>query len=138
MADPESTTAPSRGATYTAQEDLMIVQAFCAALEDSVKGNYQKGDVFKETMRAAYTELCIEYSKQQHANLIQTCMNNGRTNKRLKAAPVVPFVPGMNAFSQRNADSVMKRFKTKIAKDCMTFLGIITSYPLASGERIGT
>jgi hypothetical protein len=137
MAEPESTTAPSRGAMYTAQEDLMIAQAFCAASEDSVKGNYQKGDVFKETMRAAYTELCIEYSKQQHANLIQTCMNNSRTNKRLKAAPVVTFTPGMNMFSQRNAESVMKRFKTKIAKDCMAFLGITTAYPMISGESEG-
>jgi hypothetical protein len=137
MAEPELIAAPSRGSMYTAQEDLMIAQAFCAASEDSIKGNYQKGDVFKETMRAAYTELCIEYSKQQHANLIQTCMNNSRTNNRLNPAPHVPFAPGMNMFSTRNADSVMKRFKSKIAKDSMSFLGICTCYPLISGESEG-
>jgi hypothetical protein len=138
MAEPELIASSSRGSMYTAQEDLMIAQAFCAASEDSIKGNYQKGDVFKETMRAAYTELCIEYSKQQHANLIQTCMNNSRTNNRLNPAPHVPFTPGMNMFSTRNADSVMKRFKSKIAKDSMSFLGICTCYPLISGESEGT
>lgn len=135
MAEPDLTTAPSRGAMYTAQEDLMIAQAFCAASEDSIKGNYQKGDVFKETMRAAYTELCIDYSKQHHAHLIQTSMNNRRTNKLLKAAPVAQFVPGMNMFSIRNSESVMKRFKSKIAKDSMVFAGIAATYPLLSGEK---
>jgi hypothetical protein len=134
MAEPGSTTAPSRGAMYTAQEDLMIAQAFCAASEDSIKGNSQKGDVFKEAMRAACTELCIDYSKQHHAHIIQTSMNNRRTNKLLKAAPVVPFAPGMNMFTARNSDSVMKRFKTKIAKDCMSLAGIAVTYLLLSGE----
>jgi hypothetical protein len=134
MAEPGLTTAPSRGAMYTAQEDLMIAQAFCAASEDSIKGNYQKGDVFKEAMRAAYTELCIEYTKHHYANLIQTSMNNSRANKLPKSAPAVQFVPGMNMFSLRNAESVMKRFKTKIAKDCMVFADITLTYPLLSGE----
>jgi hypothetical protein len=44
-------------------------------------------------------------------------MNNRRSNKLLKAAPVVLFAPGMNIFAQCNANSVMKQFKSKIAKD---------------------
>jgi hypothetical protein len=34
----------------------------------------------------------------------------------------------------RNSDSVMKRFKTKIAKDCMSLAGIAVTYSLLSGE----
>jgi hypothetical protein len=41
----------------------------------------------------------------------------------------------MNTFAMRNADSVMKRFKAKIAKDSMSFAGIAVTYPLLSGEK---
>jgi hypothetical protein len=124
-----------RGLSFTPEEDLMIAQAYCAASEDSIRGDYQKADDIKEKMRVNYTELCIEYTKINHASLTHSAVNNRRTNKQLKTAPVAPYKPGDNMFVLRTADSIWKRFKTKIGRDCMAMSGVAASHPRLSGEN---
>jgi hypothetical protein len=70
MLHEDASTLPSSGCSvapcglsFTPKEDLMIAQAYCAALEDSIRGDYQKVDDIKEKMQVNYTELCIEYKR---------------------------------------------------------------------------
>jgi hypothetical protein len=124
-----------RGLSFTPKEDLMIAQAYCAASEDSIRGDYQKANNIKEKMRCNYTELCIEYTKINHASLTHSSVNNRFTNKQLKTAPVAAYKPGDNMFALRTADSIWKRFKTKIGRDCMAMSGVAASNLRLSGEN---
>jgi hypothetical protein len=79
MSNEDAYTIPSggrfvapHGLSFTPKEDLMIAQAYCAASEDSIWGDYQKADDIKEKMWCNYTELCIEYTKINHASLSPT------------------------------------------------------------------
>jgi hypothetical protein len=123
------------GLSFTSKEDLMIVQAYCAASEDSIRGDYQKADDIKEKMRVNYMELCIEYTKINHASLTHSSVNNRCTNKQLTMAPVALYKPGDNMFVQRTAKSIWKRFKTKIGLDCMAMSSMAASHPHLSGEN---
>jgi hypothetical protein len=113
----------------------MIAQAYCAALEDSIQGDYQKASDIKEKMQVNYMELCIKYTKINHASLTQSSVNNRRTNKQLKTAPVALYKPGDNRFVLCTAKSIWKHFKTKIGHDCMAMNGVAASNPRLSGEN---
>jgi hypothetical protein len=58
-------------------EDLIIAQAYCAASEDLIQGDYQKADNIKEEMWVNYTALCIDYTKINHASLTQSALKTG-------------------------------------------------------------
>jgi hypothetical protein len=105
----------------------MIAQAYCDASEDSIRGDYQKANNIKEKKQVNYTELCIEYTKINHASLTQTALNNRRTNKLLKTVPIALYKPGDNMFVVHSAESIWKQFKSKIGQDCMAMNSIIES-----------
>jgi hypothetical protein len=65
-----------RGLSFTPEEDLMIAQAYCPASEDSIRGDYQKANDIKEKMQCNYTELCIEYTKINHASLTHSAVTS--------------------------------------------------------------
>ena len=143
--DPSATSASAggRNKSYTAQEDLMVAQAFIAASEDPLVANYQKGGTFQNKMCDAYLELCIEMSRKDHAFLTESCgaAVANRSNKTAKKAPSVTpsvYVPGMNLFATRNANSVHTRFKKFVSKDCMLMAGIVAQFPRHSGEDTHT
>jgi hypothetical protein len=118
------------GLSFTPKEDLMIMQAYCTASEDLIRGDYQKANDIKEKMQFNYMELCIKYTKINHASLTHTSVNNRHTNKQLKT-----YKPGDNMFVLRTAESIWKRFKTKIGQDCMAMNGVTASNPCLSGEN---
>ena len=108
--------AVHRAASYTTQEDLMITQSYNAVSENSVSGNYQKSAAFKEQFRVMYTQKCIDYSLQEHLQLINaTSAINRRTNRSVTDTETGSFVAGTNLFTARTADSLWNRFKQKIA-----------------------
>jgi hypothetical protein len=123
------------GLSFTPEEDLMIAQAYCAVLEDSIQGDYQKANNIKEKMQVNYTELCIKYSKINHASLTHSSVNNRRTNKQLKTVPVALYKLGKNMFVLQTAESIWKRFKTKIGRNCMAMSSVVASNPCLSGEN---
>jgi hypothetical protein len=135
---PSTAPAPKlRGTQFTGQEDLMVAKAFIAASEDPIKGNYQKAHTFRNHMFDLYKALCIEHSRVDHDFLTRTAVPIKLINKK-KVSPEagqVKYVPGMNLYTERNADSVWRRFKDRIAKECMTMVALTYQSPLLSGEN---
>lgn len=92
-----------RGLNYTPIEDLAIAKSFIEASEDSIKGNAQKGEVFKQTMFEIYTrrmegQYAVDLQVMKNASesaLDQMALSNGgyrvatqkRASKRKQATP---------------------------------------------------
>jgi hypothetical protein len=133
---PSTAPAPKiRGTQFTGQEDLMVAKAFIAASEDPIKGNYQKAHTFRTHMFDLYKALCIEYSRVDHDFLTRTAVPTKPLTKKKVVPEASKYVPGMNLCQERNAESVWRRFKDRIAKDCMAMVALTYQSPLLSGEN---
>jgi hypothetical protein len=133
---PSTAPAPKiRGTQFTGQEDLMVAKAFIAASEDPIKGNYQKAHTFRTHMFDQYKALCIEYSRVDHDFLTRTAVPTKPLTKKKVVPEAAKYVPGMNLFQEQNAELVWRRFKDRIAKDCMVMVALTYQSPLLSGEN---
>ena len=94
-----------RGPKISITEDILIMKAWIASSEDSEKGAYQKGDVFKTTVYSNYLVLLKRYNKSH----------------------------GTHYYLERGKDSIMSRFK-RLSKFLLKFLSIEETTTKPSGD----
>jgi hypothetical protein len=106
---------------------MMIAKAFIAASKDPIKGNYQTAAAIADTVYTNYVALCVEQTKLDHLDMSKLIRNEGRGTKAApKPTTDALERPPNNTYKVRSSTAVWTQFKTKIAKECMHYGGIVT------------
>jgi hypothetical protein len=130
-------TAAGRGQGYSEMENLLIAKAYIAASEDPIKGNYQKAATIMETVHTNYIALCVEQTKINYLDVAKMAMNTHRGTKLVAKPPLSAAERPTNAYNPRTNTAVWGQFKSKIAKECMVYAGIVATHLPLSGDAAG-
>jgi hypothetical protein len=126
---------PGKNVGYTDVENMMITKAFIAASEDPIKGNYQTAAAIAETVYTNYVALCVEQTKLNHLDVSKLIRNEERGTKAApKPTTNALERPPNNTYKVRSSSAAWTQFKTKIAKECMHYGGIVTANALLLGD----
>lgn len=120
-----------RGKCFVQIEDVLVCKAFCGASCDSIVGNGQKGNVFRDKMYACYLLLLKEQALYDRSRL-KSLSVAGRVPEQSNDDNETPFQLD-ELYDLRTAASIYDRFKKHLGPRCSKFLAIASTTEMESG-----